>query len=119
MSSMVGTRRFSLGRLGGRGRRRNVSFLFFVLVLGLGRMRKGRWEDENGADLTRVDAIHGGGMPVFVRGCGWVVAVVVVSGLKQWEDHMVVFEGLEELKKELESEETKGLKRETMERSGK
>jgi len=29
-------------------------------------------------------AIHGGGVPVYVRNCDSPVAVVVVSGLKQW-----------------------------------
>lgn len=35
-------------------------------------------------------AIHGGGWPVRVRGVEGVVAVVVVSGLKQELDHGVV-----------------------------
>ncbi|KAJ9632125.1 hypothetical protein H2203_000526 [Taxawa tesnikishii (nom. ined.)] len=35
-------------------------------------------------------AIHGGGVPIRVRGVEGVVAVVVVSGLKQEEDHMIV-----------------------------
>lgn len=35
-------------------------------------------------------AIHGGGWPVRVKGVEGVVAVVVVSGLKQDMDHMVV-----------------------------
>ncbi|KAL1296720.1 hypothetical protein AAFC00_000191 [Neodothiora populina] len=35
-------------------------------------------------------AIHGGGWPVRVKGVEGVVAVVVVSGLKQDQDHMVV-----------------------------
>lgn len=39
-------------------------------------------------------AIHGGGFPVCVKGVEGTVAVVVVSGLKQEEDHMVVVEGL-------------------------
>ncbi|KAK5080420.1 hypothetical protein LTR70_008852 [Exophiala xenobiotica] len=42
-------------------------------------------------------AIHGGGVPVQVRGVESIVAVVVVSGLKQHEDHQVVVEALEEL----------------------
>ena len=40
-------------------------------------------------------AIHGGGVPVRVKGIDGVVAVVVVSGLKQEQDHMVVIEGFE------------------------
>ncbi|KAH8677972.1 hypothetical protein BX600DRAFT_141383 [Xylariales sp. PMI_506] len=35
-------------------------------------------------------AIHGGGVPIRVRGVEGVVAVVVVSGLKQHEDHGVI-----------------------------
>ena len=40
-------------------------------------------------------AIHGGGVPVRVKGVEGVVAVIVVSGLKQEEDHMVVIEALQ------------------------
>ncbi|KAK7188393.1 duf967 domain protein [Paraphaeosphaeria sporulosa] len=49
-------------------------------------------------------AIHGGGVPVFVRGCEWPVAVCVVSGLKQWDDHMVVVEELAGVCRALEEE---------------
>ncbi|KZM21962.1 uncharacterized protein EKO05_0005079 [Ascochyta rabiei] len=42
-------------------------------------------------------AIHGGGVPVFVQGVEGPVAVVVVSGLKQWDDHQVIIEELEGL----------------------
>ncbi len=35
-------------------------------------------------------AIHGGGVPIRVAGVEGIVAVVVVSGLKQEEDHGVV-----------------------------
>lgn len=48
-------------------------------------------------------AIHGGGVPVRVTGVEGVVAVVVVSGLKQEEDHMVVVEALKALKSKLEA----------------
>lgn len=41
-------------------------------------------------------AIHGGGVPVRVRGVEGVVGVVVVSGLKQEDDHQVVVETVEE-----------------------
>lgn len=41
-------------------------------------------------------AIHGGGFPVRVKGVDGVVAVVVVSGLKQEDDHQVVVEVVEE-----------------------
>lgn len=40
-------------------------------------------------------AIHGGGVPVRVKGVEGVVGVIVVSGLKQEEDHMVVLEALQ------------------------
>ena len=52
-------------------------------------------------------AIHGGGVPVFVRGVEGPVAVVVVSGLKQWDDHQVVVEELMGVRKELEKMEKK------------
>jgi len=46
-------------------------------------------------------AIHGGGVPVFVKNCDTPVAVCVVSGLKQWDDHQVVVEELESVCKSL------------------
>ena len=39
-------------------------------------------------------AIHGGGVPIRVTEVEGVVAVVVVSGLQQHEDHAVVVEGM-------------------------
>merc|ERR1711939_14472 len=42
-------------------------------------------------------AIHGGGVPIRVTGVEGVVAVVVVSGLKQSEDHGVIVEVIREL----------------------
>jgi uncharacterized protein (UPF0303 family) len=42
-------------------------------------------------------AIHGGAVPIRVTGVEGVVAVVVVSGLKQDEDHAVVVEAIKEL----------------------
>jgi uncharacterized protein (UPF0303 family) len=42
-------------------------------------------------------AIHGGGIPIRVTGVEGVVAVVVVSGLKQDEDHAVIVETIREL----------------------
>ena len=48
-------------------------------------------------------AIHGGGVPVYVKNCDTPVAVVVVSGLKQWDDHQVVVEELANVCKSLES----------------
>ncbi|KAF2852922.1 hypothetical protein T440DRAFT_466492 [Plenodomus tracheiphilus IPT5] len=47
-------------------------------------------------------AIHGGGVPIFVKGVDGLVAVCVVSGLKQWDDHQVVIEELGKLREELE-----------------
>lgn len=41
-------------------------------------------------------AIHGGGWPVRVQGVEGVVAVVVVSGLKQDMDHMVIVQTVRE-----------------------
>lgn len=39
--------------------------------------------------------VHGGGVPVRVQGVEGIVAVIVVSGLKQHEDHQIVVEALE------------------------
>lgn len=41
-------------------------------------------------------AIHGGAVPIRVRGVEGVVAVVVVSGLKQHEDHGVIVDVVKE-----------------------
>lgn len=49
-------------------------------------------------------AIHGGGVPIYVKGVEWPVGVVVVSGLKQWDDHMVVVEELAGVCQALEAE---------------
>ncbi len=46
-------------------------------------------------------AIHGGAVPIRVQGVDGVVAVVVVSGLKQEEDHGVVVEVLGDFIKSL------------------
>ncbi|KAL2127838.1 hypothetical protein VTI74DRAFT_10100 [Chaetomium olivicolor] len=48
-------------------------------------------------------AIHGGGVPIYVKNVDTPVAVVVVSGLKQWDDHMVVIEELAKVCKSLEA----------------
>ena len=47
-------------------------------------------------------AIHGGGVPIYVKGCETMVAVVIVSGLKQWDDHQVVIEELQGVAEKLE-----------------
>lgn len=41
-------------------------------------------------------AIHGGGVPIRIKGVEGVVAVVVVSGLKQEEDHGVIVDVVKE-----------------------
>ena len=51
-------------------------------------------------------AIHGGGVPVRVRGVEGVVGVAVVSGLKQHEDHAVVVEGMLKIIKQVEERTT-------------
>ncbi|KAJ5646634.1 hypothetical protein N7490_003006 [Penicillium lividum] len=51
----------------------------------------------NGGSVADEYAIHGGGYPIRVRGVDGVVAVVVVSGLKQEDDHQVVAETIKEL----------------------
>ena len=43
-----------------------------------------------------VYACHGGGFPVRVEGVEGVVGVIVVSGLKQEDDHAVIVEGIRE-----------------------
>jgi uncharacterized protein (UPF0303 family) len=48
-------------------------------------------------------AIHGGGVPIYIKNCDGPIAVVVVSGLKQWDDHQVVIEELGKLCKEMEN----------------
>jgi uncharacterized protein (UPF0303 family) len=42
-------------------------------------------------------AIHGGGVPIRVTGVEGVIAVVVVSGLKQDQDHGVIVEVIRDL----------------------
>jgi uncharacterized protein (UPF0303 family) len=49
-----------------------------------------------GPDAGLTYAIHGGAVPVRVIGVEGIVAVVVVSGLKQEEDHMAVVQGMQE-----------------------
>ncbi|MCJ1308543.1 hypothetical protein MMC25_002196 [Agyrium rufum] len=66
----------------------------FAEKFGLGQEGAGRY------------AIHGGGVPVRVQGVEGIVAVVVVSGLRQEEDHMVVIEALEDCIQELKGSGT-------------
>ena len=49
-------------------------------------------------------AIHGGGWPVRVRGVEGVVAVVVVSGLKQEQDHGIILQTVGEMLEEIGAE---------------
>ncbi|KAF7190138.1 hypothetical protein HII31_08469 [Pseudocercospora fuligena] len=46
-------------------------------------------------------AIHGGGWPVRVQGVEGVVAVIVVSGLKQEQDHGIIVQIVQEFLEEL------------------
>ena len=46
-------------------------------------------------------AIHGGGWPVRVRGVEGIVAVVVVSGLKQDQDHGIIIQTVGEMLEEM------------------
>ncbi|KDR70656.1 hypothetical protein GALMADRAFT_254694 [Galerina marginata CBS 339.88] len=48
-------------------------------------------------------ACHGGGFPIKVDGVEGVVAVVIVSGLAQLEDHMIVVDGIKKYLKEVEN----------------
>lgn len=70
------------------------------------KMRAKGLRGDRVSEMAPVDdavyACHGGGFPVRVKGVEGVVAVVVVSGLAQVEDHAVVVEGIEWfLKREL------------------
>lgn len=56
----------------------------FAAKFGLGPSEAGQY------------AIHGGGVPIRVAGVEGIVAVVVVSGLKQHEDHGVIAEVIRE-----------------------
>lgn len=44
-------------------------------------------------------AIHGGAVPIRVQGVEGAVAICIVSGLKQQDDHQIVIDGLKELKR--------------------
>lgn len=49
----------------------------------------------NGGAVADEYAIHGGGYPIRVQGVDGVIGVVVVSGLKQEDDHQVVAETIQ------------------------
>jgi uncharacterized protein (UPF0303 family) len=56
------------------------------------------FRDKYGLGATAGEyAIHGGGVPIRVKGVEGVVAVVVVSGLKQHEDHAVIVDVMQGL----------------------
>jgi hypothetical protein len=64
----------------------------------------GDYASESTADCSTISEsltfrVHGGGVPVRVKGVEGIVAVIVVSGLKQHEDHQVVIEALEDFLK--------------------
>ncbi|KAJ5168823.1 uncharacterized protein N7482_004417 [Penicillium canariense] len=60
-------------------------------------VRKFALASANGGAVADEFAIHGGGFPIRVRGVEGVVAVVVVSGLKQEDDHAVVAETIKQV----------------------
>ncbi|KAI9376563.1 hypothetical protein BJX61DRAFT_253156 [Aspergillus egyptiacus] len=60
----------------------------FVAKYALGSSSGGKVADDY--------AIHGGGFPVRVKGVDGVVGVIVVSGLKQQDDHQVIVEVVKE-----------------------
>ncbi|PYI36417.1 hypothetical protein BP00DRAFT_387030 [Aspergillus indologenus CBS 114.80] len=59
-------------------------------------VRKYALRSGNGGAVADDYAIHGGGFPVRVRGVDGVVGVIVVSGLKQEDDHQVIVEVVRE-----------------------
>lgn len=61
-------------------------------LVGRTRLLKGKELDGLGADY----AAHGGGFPIHVEGCkAGPVGVVVVSGLKQEDDHYLIVNALD------------------------
>ncbi|PYH91417.1 DUF967 domain protein [Aspergillus ellipticus CBS 707.79] len=60
-------------------------------------VRKFALTSSGGGGAADEYAIHGGGFPVRVRGVDGVVGVVVVSGLKQEDDHQVIVEVVREI----------------------
>jgi uncharacterized protein (UPF0303 family) len=56
-------------------------------LVGRELVRKGRSIDSLGAEL----AAHGGAVPIFLEGAPSIaIGTVIVSGLKQWQDHDIV-----------------------------
>ncbi|KAJ5216163.1 uncharacterized protein N7498_002570 [Penicillium cinerascens] len=60
-------------------------------------VKKHALSSANGGAVADEYAIHGGGYPIRVKGVEGVVAVVVVSGLKQEDDHQVVAETIRDV----------------------
>ncbi|RAH39794.1 DUF967 domain protein [Aspergillus brunneoviolaceus CBS 621.78] len=59
-------------------------------------VKKYALRSSNGGAVADDYAIHGGGFPVRVRGVDGVVGVIVVSGLKQEDDHQVIVDVVRE-----------------------
>ncbi|KAL4759225.1 DUF967 domain protein [Aspergillus foveolatus] len=59
-------------------------------------VRKYALVSSSGGKIADDYAIHGGGFPIRVKGVDGVVGVVVVSGLKQEDDHQVIVEVVQE-----------------------
>ncbi|KAL4750862.1 hypothetical protein BDW72DRAFT_108024 [Aspergillus terricola var. indicus] len=59
-------------------------------------VRKYALGSSSGGKIADDYAIHGGGFPIRVKGVEGVVGVVVVSGLKQEDDHQVIVEVVQE-----------------------
>jgi uncharacterized protein (UPF0303 family) len=78
-------------------RKSNAALHFLAASLLVGRRleKKGETLATHGLDPAEY-AIHGGAVPVRVRGVG-VVAVATVSGLPQVEDHALVVSAIESL----------------------
>ena len=60
-------------------------------------VKKFALESSCGGAVADDFAINGGGWPIRVRGVEGVIAVVVVSGLKQEDDHAVVAETIRQV----------------------
>lgn len=50
-------------------------------------------------------ACHGGGYPIKVKGVEGVIAVAIISGLAETDDHQIVVEGIRKYLKEVENQE--------------
>ncbi|KAL5000406.1 hypothetical protein BDV10DRAFT_183472 [Aspergillus recurvatus] len=87
VSSWLMRRKLIAGLEGGNGDGIGVEEAF-VRKYALGSSSGGKNADDY--------AIHGGGFPVRVKGVDGVVGVIVVSGLKQEDDHQVIVEVVRE-----------------------